>query len=51
VDYHPTTQEHLLYLDTVLPNWMTNNDLRQQIAANALIMNKRANGSCTQPRL
>jgi len=51
VDYHPTTQEHLQYLDTVLPGWVSNDQLRATIADTPLVMNKRANGSCTQPRL
>jgi hypothetical protein len=51
VDYHPTSEEHLLYLDTVLPGWVTDSALRDKIAATAVVMNKRANGSCVQPRL
>lgn len=51
VDYHPTTEEHLKYLDTVLPGWVTNQSLRDQIESSPLIMNKRANGSCMQRRL
>lgn len=50
VDYHPTTEEALQYLDTVLPGWVTNEALRQQISQTPLIMNKRANGSCMQKR-
>lgn len=50
VDYHPTTEEALIYLDTVLPGWVANEQLRQQIAQNPLIMNKRANGSCMQKK-
>lgn len=51
VDYHPTTQEHLRYLDHVLPGWVQNDSLRDQLATKSLIMDKRANGSCKQPRL
>ena len=51
VDYHPTSEEHLKYLDTVLPGWVVNDELRSQIAQKPVIMNKRANGSCMQPRL
>lgn len=51
VDYHPTSEEHLRYLDTVLPGWVINQALRTNIAKTPVIMNKRANGSCMQPRL
>jgi hypothetical protein len=51
VDYHPTSEEHLRYLDTVLPGWVINQALRTNIAETPVIMNKRANGSCMQPRL
>lgn len=50
-DYHPTTEEHLHYLDTVLPGWVKNDSLREQIAARPVLMHKRRNTTCTQSRL
>lgn len=32
VDYHPTPEEHLKYLDTVLPGWVTKAETRVKIA-------------------
>jgi len=51
IDYHPTTQEHLHYLDTVLPGWMTNQDVRDKIAQNAIIYESGLNGSSQVKRL
>jgi hypothetical protein len=31
VDFHPTPQEHLKYLDTVLPGWVTKQETRAKI--------------------
>lgn len=49
-DYHPTTQEHLQYLDAVLPGWMTNQALRDTIEQNPILFQKGLNGSCTAKR-
>ena len=40
VDYHPTPEEHLTYLDTVLPGWVTNQDTRVKIAQESVNLNK-----------
>lgn len=51
LDYHPTTQEHLRYLNVVLPNWVTNQSLINQIASTPLVMLKGEDGSCRESRL
>lgn len=51
LDYHPTTQEHLRYLDAALPNWVTNQSIRDQISLTPLVMLKGENGSCKESRL
>lgn len=45
VDYHPTPEEHLKYLDTVLPGWVTNQDTRVKIAQESINLNKDPNRS------
>ena len=40
MDYHPTPAEHLAYLDTVLPGWVTNQDTRVKIAQENVNLNK-----------
>lgn len=50
IDQHPTTKEALQYLDTVLPGWVTDQNLRDQIDQQQTIWNKIANGSCMQLR-
>lgn len=45
-DYHPTTREHLKYLDTVLPGWMTNQSVRDKIAQNPVVFESGLDGSC-----
>jgi|694.fasta_scaffold11565_21 hypothetical protein len=45
VDYHPTTQEHLRYLDAVLPGWVTDQDVRNKIANNPIVFESGLNGS------
>ncbi len=49
-EYHPTTQEHLQYLDAVLPGWMTNQALRDTIAQRPMLFEKGVDGSCTSQR-
>lgn len=49
-DYHPTTQEHLYYLDQVLPGLITNDQTRALVADNHLIFKKGRNGHCTEKR-
>lgn len=49
-DYHPTTEEALTYLDSVLPNWITNQPLRDKIKQEPIVWNKVANGACMQQR-
>jgi len=46
VDYHPTTQEHLRYLDAVLPGWVTDQDVRNKIAQNPMVFERRMDGTC-----
>jgi hypothetical protein len=40
VDYHPTPNEHLTYLDTVLPGWVTKDETRVKIHEESLNLNK-----------
>jgi len=40
VDSHPTPAEHLKYLDTVLPGWVTNQETRVKIAQESVNLNK-----------
>ena len=40
VDYHPTPAEHLKYLDTVLPGWVTKAETRVKIAQESVNLNK-----------
>jgi hypothetical protein len=51
-DPHPNTKEHLTYLDTVLPNWVTNNNkFRVESAENGGYISNQSTGHCVQPRL
>jgi hypothetical protein len=40
VDYHPTPEEHLKYLDTVLPGWVTKSETRVKIHEESINLNK-----------
>lgn len=40
IDYHPTPAEHLKYLDTVLPGWVTKTETRVKIAEETVNLNK-----------
>lgn len=40
IDYHPTPAEHLTYLDTVLPGWVTKSETRVKIAEESRNLNK-----------
>jgi hypothetical protein len=40
VDYHPTPEEHLAYLDTVLPGWVTNQEIRVKILEESVNLSK-----------
>lgn len=40
VDYHPTPEEHLKYIDTVLPGWVTKAETRVKIAQESANLNK-----------
>ena len=40
IDYHPSPAEHLKYLDTVLPGWVTNSETRVKIAQESVDLNK-----------
>jgi hypothetical protein len=40
IDYHPTPAEHLKYLDTVLPGWVTKEETRVKIAQESIDLNK-----------
>jgi len=40
VDYHPTPEEHLKYLDTVLPGWVTKQETRVKIHEESINLNK-----------
>lgn len=50
-DYHPTSREHLRYLDSVLPGWVQDQSIRDRVAQNPVIWNKMSDGSCKQIRL
>jgi hypothetical protein len=39
-DPHPTPAEHLTYLDTVLPGWVTKEETRVKIAQESVNLNK-----------
>lgn len=40
VDYHPTPEEHLAYLDAVLPGWVTKVETRVKIHEESINLNK-----------
>ena len=40
IDYHPTPEEHLKYLDVVLPGWVTKTETRVKIAEETANLNK-----------
>lgn len=50
-DYHPTTEEHLLVLDTVLPGWVTNDAVRQKVKESPVVWQKGLAGDCRMPRI
>ena len=39
-DPHPSPQEHLAYLDTVLPGWVTNESTRVKMQQESINLNK-----------
>jgi hypothetical protein len=51
VDYHPTPNEHLLWVDTVLPGWVTKDQTRSIIQQESAHIERRKSGVCKQPRL
>jgi hypothetical protein len=40
IDYHPTPTEHLTYLDTVLPGWVTKTETRVKMHEESINLNK-----------
>lgn len=50
-DDHPTPQEHLAYLDAVLPGWVTDSEWRAKIAQEPATKSKYRTGMCQQARL
>lgn len=51
VDYHPMPSEHLKYLDTVLPGWVTNQEIREEAMRNDMQPSKMRDGSNRNTRL
>jgi hypothetical protein len=52
-DAHPTPAEHLMYLDKVLPGWVTKQETRVKIATETTHLRKdpHRDGMCRLPRL
>jgi hypothetical protein len=50
-DPHPTPAEHLTYLDTVLPGWVTKEETRVKIAQESVNLNKHRTGMSKVTRL
>jgi hypothetical protein len=50
-DPHPTPAEHLAYLDTVLPGWVTKDETRVKIAKESTHLIKHRSGMSTVTRL
>jgi hypothetical protein len=50
-DDHPTPQEHLAYLDSVFPGWVTDTEWRAKIAQEPAVKSKYRSGMCQQARL
>ena len=50
-DPHPTPEEHLAYLDTVLPGWVTKEETRVKIHEESLNLNKHRTGMSSVTRL
>lgn len=52
-DPHPSPEEHLAYLDTVLPGWVTKESTRVKMREESINLNKdpRRSGICKLPRL
>jgi len=50
-DPHPTPQEHLTYIDTVLPGWVTKSETRAKIAEETNNLQQSRSGLSTVQRL
>jgi hypothetical protein len=50
-DPHPTPEEHLTYLDQVLPGWVTNEEIRVTIVQESKNIQMTRNGLSTVTRL
>ena len=52
-DPHPSPEEHLAYLDTVLPGWVTKESTRVKMREESINLNKdpKRSGMCKLPRL
>ena len=51
VDYHPTPQEHLHYLDTVMPGWVYDTEVRTRAEQDDMTPTRRRDGSNRNTRL
>jgi hypothetical protein len=51
IDYHPTPEEHLTYLDAVLPGWVTNEEIRATIIQESKNIQMTRTGLSTVTRL
>lgn len=51
VDYHPTPREHLFYLDTVLPGWVSDATVRQSAIDDNMMPTPDRNGANFNSRL
>jgi len=51
IDYHPTPQEHLHYLDTVLPGWVHDSEVRRRAEQDKMTPSRCRNGSNHNQRL
>lgn len=51
LDYHPTPAQHLKWVDTVFPGWVTDHKIRSTIAEENLNIQRRRSGNCKQKRL
>jgi hypothetical protein len=53
IDHHPTPEEHLAYLDAVLPGWVTKEETRVKMHEESINLNKdpRRSGMARVKRL
>ena len=49
IDHHPTPEEHLTYLDAVLPGWVTKQETRVKITEESIYLNKDPRKTSRRP--